>query len=85
MRSRLLTLAVLAAGVVLGWLTASNRLPLSFAQEKKTEKAEAPAPNGGTVLPVPPAPFMWICAYAIPLPGGLLSGHPYSVISTVSI
>jgi arylsulfatase len=57
MRSRLLTLAVLAAGVALGWLTASNRLPLGFAQDKKAEKAEATAPNGGTVLPVPPPPF----------------------------
>src|SRR5262249_52666102 len=53
-RTTLTAAAVLAAGVLLGWLAASG-LPVNvFAQDKPAEKS----PTGGSpILPVPDAPF----------------------------
>jgi arylsulfatase A-like enzyme len=51
----LLPAALVAANSTLGWLAASDRLNEAVAQEKQAGRA--PAPNRGTVLPVPPAPF----------------------------
>jgi arylsulfatase len=53
-RTRLVAAALIAAGALLGWLATSDRLPLSFAQDKKRGDP-FPVPNGGTpgVLPRP--------------------------------
>ncbi len=56
MRSRLRTTIVVTAGVLVGWLAATDRFSLSFAQDRAAAKVDAP-PSGGTVLPIPPAPF----------------------------
>src|SRR5262245_44742404 len=44
MRSRLLAAALLAAGALVGWLVASDRLPLSFAQNTKPAEVTPKAP-----------------------------------------
>src|SRR5262249_345103 len=54
-RRPLLPAALIAAGCTLRWLAAAGRLSEAVAQEKQT--GQAPAPNRGAVLPVPPAPF----------------------------
>jgi arylsulfatase A-like enzyme len=53
-RTTLAAAALLAAGALLGWLTASGRLDIAIAQEKKATSGDPPA-NGGTpsVLPRP--------------------------------
>jgi arylsulfatase A-like enzyme len=55
-RTTLAAATLLAAGALLGWLTASGRLAL--AQDKPGQPNVAPQPPaGGDVLPKPPPPF----------------------------
>src|SRR5262245_34842706 len=55
----ILAAALLAAGALVGWLAAGDRLPLSFAQENQPAGANpeaAPEPNG-TPLALPRPDF----------------------------
>jgi len=54
------TVAVLAVGGLMGWLTASGRLSETFAQDKKSEAKAPEKPAPGNFLPVPPSPFQGI-------------------------
>jgi arylsulfatase len=52
-RAILTTAAVLTAGVLLGWLTASGHLTTVLAQDKKSDGSSAPANGTPTILPRP--------------------------------
>jgi hypothetical protein len=53
MQTKMATVAVLAAGALLGWLSSSERLSNVFAQESKHAVQSSPAPT----LPYPDPPF----------------------------
>jgi arylsulfatase len=53
MRSRLAPLLAVLAGLLVGWLAATERLPRLVADDKKGGSPESP----GNVLPRPPEPF----------------------------